>query len=151
MTKVSKETADYSHEFAMSVRYDDLDTYRHVNNKKFLSFMEDARIAYLDNVGGFEHHKRDEYGVVIAHQAVDYWQVILYGDVVRVYTRCTRLGNKSMEFHHLLEVEREGERIAAAGGVTVLVSIDPRSGETISNDPTLIDRIRALEPDLAVP
>ena len=150
MYEVSRDSADYGHEVAMAVRYDDLDTYRHVNNKKFLSFMEDARIDYLQSVG-FEHHGLDEYGVVIARQTVDYWQAILFGDVVHVFTRCTRIGNKSMEFHHMLEVERGGERITAAGGVTVLVSIDPRSGETIANDSTVVERIRALEPELALP
>ena len=37
---------DYHHEIEMNVRFMDLDALNHVNNARYLNFLEEARLSY---------------------------------------------------------------------------------------------------------
>lgn len=142
---VSTDPGDYRHHVLETVRYDDLDTYRHVNNKVFLSYMEDARVRYYREAGGFTHQSSPVEGLVIAHSSIDYVASILYGDEVHVYTRCARIGTKSYEIHHLIEITRDGSRRTAAAARAIMVSVDPQTGASRPNTPDVVTAIRAYE------
>jgi len=115
---VSHDRTEYRHHMQYSVRYDDLDTYRHVNNKAFLSYIEDARVRYLVDAGGFRHHEDDDIrqggdgrggsgtgtaaGIMVVHSSIDYLAQIHPFETVDVYTRTGRVGRSSITLHHLL-------------------------------------------------
>ncbi len=50
---VSRDPGRYRHHRHYSVRFGDLDLYRHVNNKAYLGWIEDARVRYLLDAGQF--------------------------------------------------------------------------------------------------
>ncbi len=100
----------FSHRERYRVRYDDLDTYRHVNNKAFITYIEDARGRYLGKAAGFAHHGDANFGVMIVHFSIDYRSQVHYGDEVAVETRCRRIGNRSFTLAHRVKV---GDRLAA--------------------------------------
>jgi YbgC/YbaW family acyl-CoA thioester hydrolase len=104
-SNVSHNTDDYRHVQTYRVRYADLDTYRHVNNKAFLSYVEDARVHYLMDGAGFSHHQDDTNGVMVVHAGIDYLSQIQPFETVRVYTRTARIGGKSITLHHLIVAE----------------------------------------------
>ncbi|MFW5643994.1 MAG: acyl-CoA thioesterase [Alkalispirochaeta sp.] len=189
---VSRDRSEFHHCIRYSVRYDDLDTYRHVNNKAFLSYIEDARVRYLVDAGGFRHHQDRDTGetdgVMLVHSSIDYLAQIHPFETVDVFTRTARVGRSSITLHHLLiahspspatgprrgettgpedtgppkesgrpeesglpeeqgfpkESGRPLERIAAVS-VTVLASVDLRSGTSRPNDPAFVARINAFE------
>jgi acyl-CoA thioester hydrolase len=66
------------------LRWSDLDAYGHVNNARFLTLYEEARVALMfvearkAGVDGFER------GVVISRHEVDYLRPIDYDDPVRI-------------------------------------------------------------------
>jgi acyl-CoA thioester hydrolase len=109
---VSRDRASYRHQSQYTVRYDDLDTYRHVNNKSFLTFVEDARVRYLRDVMAFRHHEDAGTGVMVVHSSIDYLGQIMPFETVTVWTRCARIGRSSVELHHL--VEAHGDNAEAA-------------------------------------
>ncbi|MFP4152750.1 MAG: acyl-CoA thioesterase [Alkalispirochaeta sp.] len=177
---VSRDRSEFRHRMRYSVRYDDLDTYRHVNNKAFLSYIEDARVRYLVDAGGFRHHQNRDTGetdgVMLVHSSIDYLAQIHPFETVDVFTRTARVGRSSITLHHLLiahspssatgpppgetrapedsgppeeaglpeESSRPPERIAAVS-VTVLASVDLRSGTSRPNDIAFVARINAFE------
>jgi acyl-CoA thioester hydrolase len=66
------------------VRWSDLDAYGHVNNARFLTLYEEARVA-LFFVGAREKGLTSfEDGIVIARHEVDYLRPVDYGDRVRI-------------------------------------------------------------------
>jgi len=66
------------------VRWSDLDAYGHVNNARFLTLYEEARVA-LFFVGAREKGLTSfEEGIVIARHEVDYLRPVDYGDAVRI-------------------------------------------------------------------
>jgi acyl-CoA thioester hydrolase len=70
--------------FDVALRWSDLDAYGHVNNARFLTIYEEARVAMFfvgaraNGLGSFEE------GIVIARHEVDYLKPVDYGDPVRV-------------------------------------------------------------------
>jgi acyl-CoA thioester hydrolase len=70
--------------FDVALRWSDLDAYGHVNNARFLTIYEEARVAMFF-VGARAHGLGSfEEGIVIARHEVDYLKPVDYGDPVRV-------------------------------------------------------------------
>lgn len=157
---VSHSTADYRHIQTYRVRYADLDTYRHVNNKAFLSYVEDARVHYLMEGAGFSHHHDDTNGVMVVHAGIDYLSQIQPFETVHVYTRTARIGGKSITLHHLIVAEpaahlpspdsangsqdTPSSRVAATS-TTVLASVDLQTNTARPNAKEMVDHIREYE------
>ena len=95
----------------------DLGTRQHVNNARYLSYLEDARIAYWRQLG-----LTRELGVIIADTHITYLAPIFLDDQIKVGVRVARIGNKSMTFQHEI-VGRSGLPVYAAAEV-VMVAYD---------------------------
>ncbi|MEU4239963.1 thioesterase family protein [Actinoplanes sp. NPDC026619] len=68
----------------VSVRWSDLDAYGHVNNARFLTLYEEARVEMFF-VGARKHGLGSfEEGIVIARHEIDYLRPIDYGERVRI-------------------------------------------------------------------
>jgi len=66
------------------VRWSDLDTYGHVNNARFLTLYEEARVALMF-LAAREHGVMSfEQGLVIARHEIDYLRPVDYADPVRI-------------------------------------------------------------------
>jgi acyl-CoA thioester hydrolase len=66
------------------LRWSDMDVYGHVNNARFLTLYEEARVALMFT-GAREHGVTSfEEGVVIARHEVDYLRPVDYTDPVRI-------------------------------------------------------------------
>jgi acyl-CoA thioester hydrolase len=113
----------------IEVRYSDLDPQGHVNNASYLTYFEQARIAYILQLGLWDGRSFLDIGIVLAEARVTFRAPVLYGQDVRVGVRVPRLGNKSLTMEYLLEDAACGQELAS--GATVLVTYDYRSGATI--------------------
>ena len=73
------------HRFAYdaALRWSDMDAYGHVNNARFLTLYEEARVA-LFFVAAREARVSFEQGIVIARHEIDYLRPVDYGDAVRI-------------------------------------------------------------------
>ena len=70
--------------YDVALRWSDMDAYGHVNNARFLTLYEEARVAMFF-VGARAHGLGSfEEGIVIARHEVDYLKPVDYGDPVRV-------------------------------------------------------------------
>jgi acyl-CoA thioester hydrolase len=70
--------------YDVALRWSDMDAYGHVNNARFLTLYEEARVAMFF-VGARAHGLGSfEEGIVIARHEVDYLKPVDYGDPVRI-------------------------------------------------------------------
>ena len=70
--------------YDVALRWSDMDAYGHVNNARFLTIYEEARVAMFF-VGARSHGLGSfEEGIVIARHEIDYVRPVDYGDPVRV-------------------------------------------------------------------
>jgi acyl-CoA thioester hydrolase len=110
--------------FRDDVRFRDLDGMGHVNNAVFLTYLESARIAYLEANGTGPHPSQQ---MILARMEVDFRSPIAMGEHVEVGVRPSRLGTKSFELQY--EVRADGRLAAEARGV--LVGYDYTRGESV--------------------
>ena len=113
----------FKHKIKIKVRFSDLDAMRHVNNATYLSYIEEARIAYFNDVLNRPMTTLD-FGAVVARIEIDYIKPIMLGDEIVIYTRVSRIGNKSSDVENLMLVEKDNAKIVVAEALTKLVSYD---------------------------
>lgn len=106
----------------IEVRYADLDAQRHVNNACYLTYMEQARLKYIQSLGLWDGADFDNIGVILVEQSCTYKAPIAYDQPIHVGVRVIRLGNKSLELTVSIR-DRDTDQEMAAGR-TVLVAYD---------------------------
>lgn len=131
--------------YPIDVRYADLDVLQHVNNAKYFTYMEMARIHYLADIVGWQGNM-SALGVIIAQAACEYKLPLVFADQVHVYLRTSRIGSKSFDFEYL--VVRDGDGAIAAVGSTVQVAYDYQQGVSIAIPEVWRKAISAYEPGL---
>ncbi len=129
----------------IQIRYADLDTYGHVNNKIYLSYLEEARIAYIKDLGLDKKITIFDFGSVVGRIDIKYLYPIKFGDEVWALTRCSRLGNKSYDLENLIIVKKDGKHIIAARAIVTMVAFDPKTGKSKPLDTEMIRIVNNFE------
>lgn len=101
----------------IDVRYRDLDTLAHVNNAVFATYLEEARIRYVEEVFGL---RPAAWEFAIANLEIDFERAVTRGDDVAVTVSVPQLGASSVPMEY--EVTANGD--LAATGETTLVFMD---------------------------
>ena len=104
----------------IEVRYGDLDPQGHVNNAKYLTYFEQARIAYINQLGLWQGESFLDLGVILAEARITFLAPILYGQRIQVEVWVSRLGNKSLTMEHRIIDKADQKELAV--GSTVLVT-----------------------------
>ncbi|QBI55379.1 acyl-CoA thioesterase [Streptomonospora litoralis] len=105
------------HVFHAQVRFADLDPLNHVNNVRMLTYLEDARIAFLrwDDASG---RRTRLGGLVVARHEIDYVKpILLRREPVRVETWVTEV--RSASFRLAYEICDDDHTYARATSVLV--------------------------------
>ena len=95
-----------------TVRFNDLDGMGHVNNALYLTYLEQARLAWFG-----EDERRPYEDVILARTEIDFRSPLSVGEVVEVGVRPSRLGTKSFELEY--ELRSAGRVVAEAKSVLV--------------------------------
>lgn len=129
----------------IEVRYGDLDPQAHVNNASFLTYMEQARINYIQALGLWDGRTFMDIGIILAEAQVVYRAPIYYGQKVRGGVRVSKLGTKSLTMEYVLEDVESGQCLAT--GKSVLVTYDYHQACSIPIPDEWRQRIGAFEND----
>lgn len=121
--------ADFHFFHLIEVRYGDLDPQGHVNNAKFLTYMEQGRVFYFRQLKLWEGGTFLNFGIILADVQITFKKAIQFGDPIRLGVRISRIGNKSMTSEYRLEDARDASLFAS--GSSVLVAYDYHNHLTI--------------------
>jgi acyl-CoA thioester hydrolase len=136
----------FRHYTPIRVRYADLDTMRHVNNASYMSYTEEARIAYCREVLGWDGNL-ERLDMLLARFEIDYLLPVLLFDDIGIYTRCSRLGHKSFDFEYrFVRRESDGSETTVARGKTVLVAFSVSENRSIPLPEAMRQAFLAYEP-----
>ena len=124
----------------LPIRYRDLDPLNHVNNTVYATYLEQARIDYLDAV---LEAPLDDREFVLVHLEIDYRDSIEYDDDLSVALRVTDIGTTSLSFGY--EV-RADDTVAATGETTQVFMGDDRTPTPLPE--AWRETIRQFEPGL---
>ncbi|MBX2965077.1 MAG: acyl-CoA thioesterase [Cyclobacteriaceae bacterium] len=121
----------FKHKVPIQLRFKDIDMMGHVNNSNYLTFIELARVKYFDDVVNTGKNWSRETGIILARIEIDYKLPIFLHDTVFVYTRCSRIGNKSLTLDWAIVREKASQEEVVAQGNAVLVCYDYKQDKTI--------------------
>lgn len=110
----------------MPVRWRDLDAFNHVNNSKYLSYLEEARLQWMLGVPG--QGMDDHVAPVVAAAQLNYRRPITWPAQLVIELFVERLGNTSLTVGHRI-VDAEDDQVLYCDGNVVLVWIDRDSGQ----------------------
>lgn len=135
--------SDYHFYHPIEVRYGDLDPQGHVNNAKHLTYFEQARVAYMIELGLFTRDQSFmKIGVIVADVHITYLAPVHFGQEIRIGVRTAKLGTKSMRWEQNI-VEAAGRELSK--GELVIVTYDYGTGETIPIPQPWRDKITQFE------
>ncbi len=106
----------------LQVRWGDLDALGHVNNARYFTYFEMARLGYIEAVSPGREMFEEGKGPIIASTGCDFLRPVGYPATLLLGTRTVRVGETSIEVEHLVR-DRDSGRIHALGRV-VLVWFD---------------------------
>jgi acyl-CoA thioester hydrolase len=110
----------------LSVRWRDLAAFNHVNNSKFLSYLEEARLRWMVTLPG---HGMDEHvAPVVAAAHLNYRRPIEWPNEIDVELFVERLGTTSLSIGHRIVGANDASALYCDGNV-VLVWIHRDTGQ----------------------
>lgn len=107
----------------LSPRFRDLDPYNHVNNAVYLTYFEEARIAFVTQLGLRGLFTRQQ-STVIARAEIDYRAPAFLGDVLDIRVTVGEVRNSSYELLYRITRRQDGTLIATGKTVQVCFNFE---------------------------
>ncbi|CAD0346047.1 acyl-CoA thioesterase [Xanthomonas hortorum] len=120
----------------ISVRWRDMDSMGHVNNAKYISYLEEARVRWMLGVEGVA--MTDRIAPVVAATNVNYKRPLVWPNDILVELFVERLGSSSITIGHRI-LDQKDQSVLYSDGNVVVVWIDTQTGKSAS----LPDAVRA--------
>ena len=128
-----------------NLSWGDMDVHGHINNVWFFRYIENARIAYYEAIGKYEHEKETGAGFILASTSCKFKSPLSYPDVVVTGARIEKiLQDRAIMSYRI--ISRTHNRIAAEAEAT-LVSFDHSKNCKHSFPKVLRQRICEIEID----
>ncbi len=125
----------------VQVRFADVDMFGHVNNAKYLTYIESARVAYYTELTGLQDPR--EFGMTVASAKIDFLKPVFFGQSLNIFTRIGRVGNSSWTLEHELRDAGSGELMGT--GSTVNVCYDYQTGRSQPIPPDIVQKMESFE------
>lgn len=131
----------------LEVRWRDLDALGHVNNAVYFTYLEQARMHYMRELGlGFR--SLQDVGIILAEATCTYLSPLYLAEKVTIWVRVSEMRNSSFVFEY--RIEGEDGRLAARAR-TVQVCYDYGAKRPVPIPDHWRAAITAYEPALARP
>ncbi len=133
---------EFNFTFPYRVRIADVNYGGHVANSAVLNFFQDARIAYLQNLGDYsELNIGGGCGVILPEAKIRYLAEMFHDDQLMIGVKVSSLSRSSFVMEY--RIERNGE--VTAEGETSLVCFDYQNRKPRRLDKEFKDKITAFE------
>jgi acyl-CoA thioester hydrolase len=118
----------------IKIRYGDLDPQWHVNNARYLTFLEQARTEYLQRLGLWDGEDFLKIGIILADVHLAFQSPVYLNQNVVVGIRTVHIGNKSIRFEYQIEDEDTGKSLARAETVVVHYDYEQLASTPVPDD-----------------
>ena len=113
----------------IKVRGYHLDVYQHVNNARYLEFLEEARWDGLENSPAFQWMMEKNIAFVVVNININYRRPAVLGDVLTVSSKLEQLNGKSGTLSQVVTLNPNGEVVADA--LITFVCIDLKTQKAL--------------------
>ncbi|MFN2049762.1 acyl-CoA thioesterase [Pantoea agglomerans] len=126
----------------IKVRGYHLDVYQHVNNARYLEFLEEARWEWLEEVEAFHWLQEQKLAFVVVNININYRRPAVLGDVLTIESEITQLNGKSGIIAQ--RVLLAGQETVVADAALTFVCIDLRTQKAVALEGELRERLKRL-------
>ena len=116
---------DYSQYYEFKTRWKDIDSFGHVNNAVFLTYIEDARIMYFKRWKVTEKKR----SLIVASIKIDYLRQIEHPSDLIVGQKISRIGNSSFDIQSAIFLNNDPK--PAANSVVSCVCFDYQQNKSV--------------------
>jgi acyl-CoA thioester hydrolase len=113
------------HETIISVRWGDMDSYRHINNTVYFRYMEQARIEWITSLG-FSCTTEKE-AMIMVNGFCNFYKQVSFPASLRVSTFVGQIGNSTVDLLNtmeLIETNTDQEPVLCADGGATMLWVD---------------------------
>jgi thioesterase-3 len=122
----------------IKVRGFHIDIFSHVNNARYLEFMEEARWVVIDKYIDLKRMQAKGIIFVVVNININYRRPASMGDILELYLGLTKIGGKSAVFYQ--EIRLKGTDTVVADAQVTFVFTDKNTGKAVKID----DEIKRL-------
>ena len=122
----------------IKVRGYHIDIFGHVNNARYLEFMEEARWVILEEHIDLKRMEAKGIIFVVVNININYRKPSSLGDILELYLNIKRVGEKSAVFYQ--EIRMKGTGVVVSDAEVTFVFTDVNTGRAVRID----DEIKAL-------
>jgi acyl-CoA thioester hydrolase len=127
----------------VTVRWGDMDSMGHVNNAKYFTYCESARMSYFAAIGMYDHREGDKHGPALAAAHLNFRAQVRYPADLDVLTRVSEIGRSSFRMEY--EIVQRDSRERVADGHGIIVWVDYATGRSTPMPESLKQAIRQYE------
>ena len=122
----------------IKVRGFHIDIFSHVNNARYLEFMEEARWVVIDKYIDLKRMQAKSIIFVVVNININYRRPASMGDILELYLGLAKIGGKSAVFYQ--EIRLKGTDTVVADAQVTFVFADKNTGKAVKID----DEIKRL-------
>ena len=118
-----------SHVIEIKVRGYHLDLFRHVNNARYLEFLEEARWSFLevtDNLAILDQHG---YAFAVVNININYRRAAYMGEILHITTSMKSIGARRCVMHQIIAL-KDSDTVIADADVTFVI-VDTRIDKAV--------------------
>ncbi len=126
----------------ITVRGFHLDVYQHVNNARYLEFLEEARWAALEEEESFRWMSAQNIAFVVVNININYRRPALLGERLLVTSALKQLNGKSGVLSQVITLQPGGEVVADA--LITFVCVDLKSQKALPVEGELKEKLMQM-------
>ena len=115
-----------------------IDVFSHVNNARYMEFMEEARWVVIEKYIGLKRMQAKGIIFVVVNININYRRPASMGDILELYIGLTKIGGKSAVFYQ--EIRLKGTDTVVVDAQVTFVFADKNTGKAVKID----DEIKSL-------
>jgi acyl-CoA thioester hydrolase len=132
--------------YTVDVRWGDMDSFGHVNNAKYFTYYESARIRYFQEVGMLDHYESRRQAPAMVTTTCNFRRQARYPETLEVGIRIVKIGKSS--FTHEYCIFLKDQDTVVADGTSVCAWIDYDANQSIMLPESLRARMHEIDPDI---
>ena len=132
MENIIESLEDFLFHHNIQTRWKDMDSFGHINNAVYLTYIEDARTTLFKRWNLNSQNK----SVIVASLKIDYFIQIKHPSKLIIGSKISRIGNSSFDIQSAIFID--GLKKPAALSLVICVCYDYENGQSV----TVYDKIR---------
>ena len=117
---------DYPFTVSMKTRWRDLDSFQHVNNAVYVTYIENARTTMFDR-WGLPYDGRGK-SIILVSLKIDYLKELMHPTSFDVCQRISRIGRTSFDIETAIFTEKQNNPICLATATSVCYDFSKKIG-----------------------